>query len=456
MSIININDMIKKIKNSGINQLKNLYQSGFILKESIQATPKPHFQLSELSNFLDNIIIFNYNKDRVFNILQRRVEKNTSNYLDYFRLGLFMIDNNNLLEAQQYFKQSCLLKKDFSLGRYWLGRTYELLGDETEALIQYKIASELDPRNWRSWLKRAVFLIKKGMYELAYECGQNALATSKKNGELFGILACLAFRLNYHKEFIEFYSEALKFNIKDINIVIQLSNCMIKTENYEDALKLIEKNIKREPNNLILLNNKGYCLNMLNQHAQALSIYLKAHNINPMDTEIINNIGTTYLKMNNAYEAQKWYDIGLKIQPNAAMFNNKAVCLELLGQYEEAAIFYRKAANLEPHNPIYEKNHRLSLIKAHKYENVIDSCLKLFKTGNNIDADTYEEIGYCLYQLKKYDDALRMFYAGLALQPNNSILLTRIGLCLEKLNFKEEALSYYNAALKVEKSKKAI
>lgn len=441
---------LSKIANSANNKkIKKLDQVIFILKEGLSPNSKTYWGIQNIPYLLGSTIIFKNKKDAFIKFYADKIKKDPHNWSSHFKLGMLMAQQDNLVQALNCFKKSCLLNENSAKARYWLGKTYELLGKQTEALAQYKIASEIDPLDWRSWAKRAEILINKGMYKSANECLKNALTNNKRNGDLKALSAYLAYRLHRKNDFIDSCSEALKLGLKDPGLSIQLTKYLIQIQEYEQALNYIEIGLKIDPNNFNLLNNKGYCLSKLERYSDAIPIYMKAHSLNPMDIEIINNIGTSYLNLNDTQGALQWYDLGLKIQPNAVMLNNKGVCLEKMNKHEEATTLYRKAINLDPYNKTYERNYRLSLISAQKYEVVVSNHLKLFKQKKAINANDYEEMGYCLYQLKKYNDALRMFNAGLTLEPQNPIFLTRIGLCLEKLNRKNEALSYYQAALKI-------
>lgn len=452
---------LSKISNLIINNKKNCSilksnRVNFIFKDNLPFKKKLQLKIKKISYLLSTAILLSKNNKKLTKFLENKIINNPNDWSNFFKLGILMFYQDNLPQALNYFKVSCSLKKDFALGRYWLGRVYELLENETDALAQYKSASELEPTDWRSWTKRAEHLITKGMYDSAQKCLKTALSINGRNGDLQALSAYLAYTLNNKNDFINAYLKALKLGVEDINLNLNLSCCLIKVNKYKEALRFIEMGLKIEPDNFILLNNKGYSLSMLNNHSEAVQTYIKAHNLNPIDVEIINNIGTSYLNLNSIHEAIKWYDLGLKILPNPTMLNNKAVCLEWLGRFDEATSLYRKAANLDPRNPIYKKNYRLNLINAHKYEVVISNCLKLFQENKELNVDTYEELGYCLYQLKKYNDALRMFNAGLTIKPDNPVFLARIGLCLDKLNRKEEALSYYQAVLEINKNKKVI
>ncbi len=54
-------------------------------------------------------------------------------------------------------------------------------------------------------------------------------------------------------------------------------------ENYAQALQIVDRRLKNDPENGLLLNNKAACLTLLSKHEQAVAVFRKAESLLPED-----------------------------------------------------------------------------------------------------------------------------------------------------------------------------
>ena len=75
----------------------------------------------------------------------------SANPSDILRAGheLFFAQPPDYRGAAELFEKVVALKPDWAEGHYWLGTTYEELGDEEQAARQWQVAHELDPSDDR-------------------------------------------------------------------------------------------------------------------------------------------------------------------------------------------------------------------------------------------------------------------------------------------------------------------
>ena len=65
----------------------------------------------------------------------------------YFQLGYLKYQRNNYSSAIQALERAVSLVPNFSNARYFLGLSYEKIGNKTEALKQFQEIAKLNPGN---------------------------------------------------------------------------------------------------------------------------------------------------------------------------------------------------------------------------------------------------------------------------------------------------------------------
>lgn len=107
-------------------------------------------------------------------------------------------------------------------------------------------------------------------------------------------------------------------------------------ENFNKALKI-------DPENPLILNNKGHALIKLNKFDEALNTLNKALKIIPNYLPFLHNKGYAFEEMGNYDEALKYYDKGIKIDPyNKDLQEDRKELLEKIKKQDNISttIFY--------------------------------------------------------------------------------------------------------------------
>ena len=102
------------------------------------------------------------------------------------------------------------------------------------------------------------------------------------------------------------------------------------------------------------------------RYQAAIEAYKKAPR-NSADT--LNKMGVAYQLMYNQLDAERCYQMALKIDPkNPVVFNNLGTIHISLRQYATAEKMYRKALKYDPRSALYLKNLGTALLSDHKYK----------------------------------------------------------------------------------------
>ena len=112
------------------------------------------------------------------------------------------------------------------------------------------------------------------------------------------------------------------------------------------------------------MNNKGFALNELGRHGEAIRCCDRALEIDPESAIAWHNKGVALRNLGRHGEAIQCYDRALEIDPkNGSAWNNKGVVLGNLGRYGEAIQCYDRALEIDPEVANAKNNRDIALRK---------------------------------------------------------------------------------------------
>ena len=123
-----------------------------------------------------------------------------------------------------------------------------------------------------------------------------------------------------------------------------LGRQQLDLEKPKEALVWFDQALEVDPNDVYVLNNKGWALLQLERLEESLVWFDKALEVDPDYTfslenkvDALNELGGQQLDLEKPEEALVWFDKALEVDPNDVyVLNNKGVALYRLGQDVEA------------------------------------------------------------------------------------------------------------------------
>jgi len=186
---------------------------------------------------------------------------------------------------------------------------------------------------------------------------------------------------------------------------------------FTEAIEIFDHLLQDNPNDETYLQKKGYCLQMLGNLEEAISVYLKA--------ELLNS--------NHSWTIKKL-----------------AYCYRALKQPQEALEYYQRAAALSPDNL------SIQLLIGHCYLELKDypealKCYFKVEYLSNSKEKAWRPIAWCSFLTGKYEEAMD-YYAKILEANPNAIDYLNAGHARLAMGSNKEALNLYSQALSAQGS----
>lgn len=128
------------------------------------------------------------------------------------------------------------------------------------------------------------------------------------------------------------------------------------------------------------------------------------------------------------------------------------LCLYTLEEYEEAAVFFRRALELDP-NRQDEASIYSYMAQCLKELEQYKEALEILEKGITSDderTDILNLMGFCNYKLKNHGRAIECFEKLIRLDPSSAIDYANIGSNYRELGDRDNAIRYYKKALEID------
>ena len=153
---------------------------------------------------------------------------------------------------------------------------------------------------------------------------------------------------------------------------------------YKKAIVEANNLIKHFPNELMLFNILGVCLEQEGEFEKAANAYKQAIKINPSIPELQFNLGAMLFALNESEKAIPFYKESIRLNPNfAEAYFNLGILFQSQSKFNDAILNYNKALNIQP--GFYEAITNIGSIK--QLQGDLDMAIELFKKSLHLKED---------------------------------------------------------------------
>jgi tetratricopeptide (TPR) repeat protein/tRNA A-37 threonylcarbamoyl transferase component Bud32 len=358
----------------------------------------------------------------------------------------------DLAELGRYEEALCVfdqaIEADPKFGPAWTGKGRVLLRLEqvTEAEKTLIAATRLAPRDDVAWMALSDVYIKQSRYSEALTAAQQAAlirpalkGTQQRVGELL-------LRLRRYAEALAVFNRVLEGFPRHAPALSGRGMALLNLNQPEQAVISFQQALALSPDRAPYLHALADALFKLRRYEDARAVLETLSLKRPDNKLILARLGKALLRTGEAARALKTYDSLLKIDADSAWaLAGRGAALRALGNLEEAAEYYRRAAEADPAHTFRWYDYALILDDLHRYPEALAALAKM----SAATAESLTLKGKVLRQLKHYPEALTAYEAAAALKPDLVWAWNGRGLVLQRLKRYDEALISYEKAIDV-------
>lgn len=202
-------------------------------------------------------------------------------------------------------------------------------------------------------------------------------------------------------------------NSEKVELYIKDALGFISTNAYVEAVEILDKALRIDPRNEVLLECKGLSLSYLGKFEEALGVCDEMLKLDPENVVALGNKGTLLKNTGQYYDAIHIFDRVLEIDPgNVDALSNKKFSLHNLGNFQEASKVCDEMLNVNP---------------------------------RDVSALNYK--GFALVELGKYREAVNFFDSVLAIDPENVVALNNKDFSLTEIENESVNSPHFNSGV---------
>lgn len=197
---------------------------------------------------------------------------------------------------------------------------------------------------------------------------------------------------------------------------------------------------------------KGNCLHSLGYHAEALSCYNQALQLNPNESDGYNNRGVLYYTLRQYEQAIADYTMAIQLHPSCARpYYNRGLVYQDLGQYKEAMADYTTTIRLHPaYDWAYFRRALLAERCGDYAQAMADYTAALRIHPRHIQA--YRNRGNACMEQGEYTRAIADYTEVLRLDPTDANTYIKRGLAYHEQGEYTRAIADYTEVLRLQPS----
>ncbi len=219
-----------------------------------------------------------------------------------------------------------------------------------EAREHYQKALQIEPSRIRNLYNLGLLALKETKYSEAQNYFLQALEVRPGNAELLNSLGVTAMKTKQYARAKEYFMQALTASPEYVPARKGLAYVYIQSENPQEAYYhlgiLIKEAGENDPDVLIL---KGMLAGLEQDYEKAIRVYQKIVELNPNNIEALFALGNSYLNLQKYAEAASFYEHALQLDVNLPnVHKNLGIALGKQNEFEKAETHFKKALELKP------------------------------------------------------------------------------------------------------------
>lgn len=296
--------------------------------------------------------------------------------------------------------------------------------------------------------------INQYQYDKAINLIDKEFVVNSKSSELY-YLKGIALRGMYnYNGAVESFTNASKLDSANNQYVIDLAYAYKLVPDYQNASLCFIKALERDPENSLLLMEKGNCFFLMELYVFAINEFMNIYNSDSTNYNVVKKIAASYAKLNQSEDsAIKYYNKAIVLNPNDVNNIMSISNLYILKrEYSKGIALTERFISMDStSSKVNSMNAYLYLLNK-KYSTSVNLFTKCYQKGDSTKF-VFKNLGIGYFKKDIFDSAkifLEKAYFRDTADVNN---LQFLGIACSQSVFKKLGITYLEKALFLEKSK---
>lgn len=264
---------------------------------------------------------------------------------------LLAVEEDNLLEAQQYLDRALTLAADNPVLQLHLANILKGKGYYTQAIEVLKNTIQQFPLYAAAHNNLGTVLFKQGKIEEALAAYQRAIDLQPNYSDAYYNAGLALIKCHRIDEAKKTFQALLEFTSGHPGAQFQIGRIMLQQNNPSAAINYFEEIEKKYPYHFETQTNLATSYLKLGKLEEAKAHYLKALDINDQDTQVLFNLGVIDMQLGLFEAALIYYHRLLELDPNHFdAHHNLAFSYLTTNNKLEALKHFHAALRIQPHN----------------------------------------------------------------------------------------------------------
>lgn len=254
--------------------------------------------------------------------------------------------------------------------------------------------------------QEALELMNAFQFDQALELLSECHIHDQENMSFLLKIAYCNFQMGRYPDARLFYKKVLKLDSLNTNALSSLGSIYERINNYQEAEKQYALLIAIDSTNSYYFKRMGYAVLRLNKTLQGIGYFIRAHELNEGDVEIIDQLSDIYLALNELEYAESVLQKGLNIDPNnIKLLYNQARLFQKQKDYPTVAYAIEKAMSLGDTSDYYQMMLGVAYLRTDSLDQSVFHLERIVARGKDSDR-THHYLGLAYKELGEMDKSV--------------------------------------------------
>jgi len=348
---------------------------------------------------------------------------------------LKLMDEGAFAQAQAAAKQLTAAHSEHPGAWSLLGSVWLALGDVAEAEACFHRALELGGEDWWCCYSISTVQLLRGDMEGAIAWCQRALKCKPEEPLLHMRLVDAYTYRGALEQAVKEAKKAVKVATgtpEELRARLLLGNLYLVMQSLAEAAGQFRAAVALESSNTDAWANLGHCYSRLGRPEEALNAFRKAIELAPRDPGLLYNLGDAYLAVGQSEKAVGPLMQAVQYRPDFSLASyDLSLAFFELDKYPEGAAAARAALRGDEKMESQQSNLGLGATQnlgiCLMNQGKLEDALACFERNLSLLAPNYFNRGLTLFRMGRYNEAVRDFERALELQPDEAEYLDLLG-----------------------------